>query len=110
MDIGRNLGERTKELFSSDCGGYTIKGHKYVARGADRTEIVSWHITAHREQNPVHSFWVSGNEFFDVKCHVRIGEFRSGLSRRDIGSVSDDLELTERTAIKAAIGKWEKQL
>lgn len=91
----RNL-QNQKGIFRE----FTVMGHMYESPGGE----TGWHITAYEtERGHVHTYWVSGRDFF--AAHMYIGY---GMKIEITDIINDKVEEKERAAVLKAVTEWEK--
>jgi hypothetical protein len=82
--------------------GWVVIGFQYESQDGE----IAWHITAWPMADPIHDFWISGREFYEVSIHY----FYQMTNRTliEIFEPIKNLDAKEREAVLKAIDEWDK--
>jgi hypothetical protein len=85
-------------------GDYTVMAFKY--RHADQ---IGWHVSSWKTGfDPVHDYWVSGQNFHAVSIHYFYRGTPETLVQIYEPPITEGIEPTERNAVLEAVAQWEK--
>lgn len=99
MQEGLNSGWRRGKVHRGAFGGYAVQGFRYMSP----TGAVGWQTTSWPMRDPVHSFWVCGEEFYEAD--VRVAAAWGRIYQIDI-SERLTVDPAERKAVLEAIEAW----
>ncbi len=96
----------TLELLMNRSGifeNYSVFGFQFRVPGGD----TAWMTTSWPQQDPVHTFWIRGGQFYLVSNHMGVGG--SDYSLIETHGLATDIDPDEARVLRKAIKTWEKQ-
>jgi hypothetical protein len=82
-------------------GDYIVQGFKYQSENGE----FGWHTTSWPGENPIHDFWVSGQELYHVTMHYLYRG--TNENRMELRGLAEGVSPAEKRAVLDAISFWE---